>query len=280
MQMALAVKSGKKRLADMPEGARDKIKKIVDGMSKEKIKHFTKTNEAKDASKGDKLYSAFSKLDDNAKRWLLDETGISRDQYDSPKSGFRQFKDHIIEMLDRNTIILDKVEYRLKLNEDGEGGGAPGGDAGNGGPSTGAATLSNTVGRGSYEFGNNPQNGNSDTKKGSGEPVGNGKRKLTPEEEAMLGLAQKTNNGEMKLMGYEDFKAKAVKENFTTPRKITEAINTHFGDFGEEAHTLVGKLPVVDGMIEIISINEALSGKYKKTQIRKVIDAISDKRSS
>lgn len=141
-----------------------------------------------------------------------------------------------------------------KVEEDGEAGGPPGG-----------ATPDNVVGNGPgyYYLGQDAQ-----------------KRELTPEEEAMLGIAQKGKDGETKLVSYDDFRAKAVKENFTTPEQITEAINTHFGDFGKEAHSLIGKLPVVAGMVEIKSINEALSGKYKETQIRKVIDAISNKRGS
>jgi len=254
MQMALAVKSGKRKLSSMPEGVRDKIKEIVDSMSKEKIKHFTKTNEAKEKSKYIITYN-----DGSTKEEELTE---------SQKENLKNSKDWSKIKSVRNMGVVSTK----KVDEDGEGAGS--GEA----PSTGAATLSNTVGRGSYEFGNNPQSGNSDTKKGSGEPMGGGTRKLTPEEVEMLGI--NTDNGEMKIMGYENFRAKSVKENFVAPEKVKEAINTHFGDFGHEAHDVISTLPVISGLIEIKGINEALSGKYKEAQIRKVIDAISDKRSS
>lgn len=194
-----------------------------------------------------------------------------KEMTESQHETFKKSKDYAKVKGLRNLGVIGK---KKKVDEDGEGAGS--GEA----PSTGAATLSNTVGRGSYEFGNNPQSGNADTKKGSGEPMGGGKRKLTPQEEAMLGMTTKDDDGAIKIIGYDNFRASKVQENFASPEKITEAINTHFGDFGKEAIIELGKLPRVAGLVEIQSINKALSGKYKETQIRKVIDAISDKRSS
>lgn len=257
MQMALAVKSGKKKISDMPEGVRDKIKKIVDSMSKEKIRHFTKesVNESKEKSKYIITYN--------------DGSTEEREMTESQREALKNDKNWSKIKSVRNMGIVNKKSVK----EDGEGGGSA--------PSTGAATLSNTVGRGSYEFGNNPQNGNSDTKKGSSEPMGGAsKRKLTPEEEAMLGITEKSEDGVVKVLGYDDFRARSIKESFVPVKLVTEAINNHFGDFGKEAHQLIGNLPVISGLIETKSISEALSGKYKEVQIRKIIDAISDKRGS
>jgi len=196
MQMALAVKTGKKKLSDMPKGAREKIKGIVDSMTEKELKKYSKVKE----------------------------------------------------------------------------------DAG-GAPAEGAATLDSTVGRGSFDFGNNPQNGNSDQRKGSGEVFGGRSRELTPEEQDMLDASAQLSGG-TKILSYEDFKSKALKKNFTTPKQITEAINKHFGDFGQEAHKLISKVPVVDGLLDIQSINEALSSTYRVNQIKKVIDAVRNQSSS
>lgn len=44
MGMAYAVKSGQRKLSDMPAGVRDDIKRLMDSMSKEKLKDFAETD--------------------------------------------------------------------------------------------------------------------------------------------------------------------------------------------------------------------------------------------
>lgn len=155
-----------------------------------------------------------------------------------------------------------------KVKEDGEAGPA------------GGATLGTVVGTSPTNFGNNPQNGNSDQRKGSGIYLGsNGQRELTDDEKKMLNITDDLADSEegIKVVSYEDFKAKSVKESYAPVDKVNVAVTMIFGDFSTEAKEAVKKLPIIDGMVEIKGISEALSGKYKEGQIRKVIDAISAK---
>ncbi len=142
------------------------------------------------------------------------------------------------------------------------------------GPS-GAATLDNTVGRSSYDFGNNPENGNSDQRHGSGEVFGGvGQRELTPEEKEMLCMTQELADGGTKIMEFNDFKAKLIKESFVAPKKVDKAISTHLGDFGDEARNIISKLPKINGLLDIDSVNKALNKAYPKNKVQIMLESI------
>lgn len=231
----------------------------------EKIKHFTKIKEALSEdddgdipeSIEDDIADIFGNCDDPTDDYLKEKAmDVVHDYIGNNKISKQAAKKLIKD-------VEDLIESYQSIDEDA--GGAP---------AEGAATLSNTVGRSSFDFGNNPENGNSDQRRGSGEPIGQGgSRELTPEEQEMLDMSAQLSGG-IKILDYEDFKSKAIKKYFTTPKQITEAINAHFGDFGQEAHKLISKVPVINGLLDIRSINEALSVTYRVNQINKVIDAV------
>lgn len=138
---------------------------------------------------------------------------------------------------------------KTKVEEDGAA--APEG----GGPGPGAATVDNVVGNDAdYVYlGRDAR-----------------KRELTEEEQEMLDLAA----GTTKVISYDDFRSKVINKKFANPASVKTAIDTHLGDFGKEAHNLISTLPVINGLLEIKSINEALSSTYKEGQIRLIIDAV------
>lgn len=156
--MAAAYKSGKKKLSDFPDSVRDKVKKLADSMSLEKLKDFT------------------------------------------------------------------------HVKEDGAGA-APASSDASAAPAAGAATLGTVVGRGSYEFGNNPQNGNADQRKGSGEVFGGIERELTENEKKLLKLTKKLSGEKVvEMVSYSEFRTKMINESKFKESIIQSGISSDAAD--------------------------------------------------
>jgi hypothetical protein len=200
--IALSVKRGNKKLEDVPDEHRDKIKDIVDSMSEEDIQKYAETKTEK---LPDKVEEALSRnrmptlQDIYESENMISEADLRKIAEYINTLGYITTIPNSLNTINVSTLVAPEAEKEIlkfvsdmKLKADINNG--------IGGTSTimiteeGEATLDSTVGRGDISLGNDTSDSDDNTK-GSGEEFGNVKKKKTNESETI----------EVKHAGRDDF---------------------------------------------------------------------------